>query len=234
MEVVDVALWRAEAICAERLCEGRVFLAGDAAHVVPPNGGYGGNTGVQDAHNLAWKLAAVVRGEAGPALLDTYDAERRPLDELTVRQAYTRYATRVVPERGSDGVDPVVPDIELEIGTVVRSSAVIGDGDDDGALHLDPALTRGRPGTRAPHVALPDGRSTLDLFGRDFVLVHGPAAHAPPGIAAHRLDAGALEVHGIEAAGAVLVRPDGIVAWRAPRLCEPQAVTQALNTVLAR
>jgi len=234
MEVVDVALWRAEAICAERLCEGRVFLAGDAAHVVPPNGGYGGNTGVQDAHNLAWKLAAVVRGEAGPALLETYDAERRPLDELTVRQAYTRYATRVVPERGSDGVDPVVPDIELEIGTVVRSSAVIGDGDDDGALHLDPALTRGRPGTRAPHLALPDGRSTLDLFGHEFVLVHGPAAHAPPGIAACRLDAGALEVYGIEAAGAVLVRPDGIVAWRAPRLCEPQAVTQALNTVLAR
>jgi len=234
MEIVDVALWRAEAICAERLCEGRVFLAGDAAHVVPPNGGYGGNTGVQDAHNLAWKLAAVVRGEAGPALLDTYDAERRPLDELTVRQAYTRYATRVVPERGSDGVDPVVPDIELEIGTVVRSSAVIGDGDDDGTLHLDPAQTRGRPGTRAPHLTLPDGRSTLDLFGRDFVLVHGPAAHAPPGIAACRLDGEALAVYGIEAAGAVLVRPDGIVAWRAPRMYEPAAVRQALNTVLAR
>ena len=104
MEIVDVANWRAEANCAERLREGRVFLAGDAAHVVPPNGGFGGNTGIQDAHNLAWKLAAVVKGEAGPALLDSYEAERLPLCELTVQQAYTRYATRVVPERGTDGV----------------------------------------------------------------------------------------------------------------------------------
>ncbi|HEY0364119.1 MAG TPA: FAD-dependent monooxygenase, partial [Solirubrobacteraceae bacterium] len=116
MDIVDVANWRAEATCAERLREGRVFLAGNAAHVVPPNGGFGGNTGIQDAHNLAWKLAAVVKGEAGPALLDTYEAERLPLCELTVQQAYTRYATRVVPERGTDGVQPQIPDIELEIG----------------------------------------------------------------------------------------------------------------------
>src|SRR5512133_2337221 len=66
MDIVDVANWRAEATCAERLREGRVFLAGDAAHVVPPNGGFGGNMGVQDALNLSWKLAAVVKGEAGP------------------------------------------------------------------------------------------------------------------------------------------------------------------------
>src|SRR4051794_10679513 len=70
MEIVDVANWRAEATCAERLHEGRVFLAGDAAHVVPPNGGFGGNMGIQDALNLAWKLAAVINGEAGPGLLD--------------------------------------------------------------------------------------------------------------------------------------------------------------------
>ena len=112
MEIVDVANWRAEATCAERLREGRVFLAGDAAHVVPPNGGFGGNTGIQDAHDLAWKLAAVLRGAAGPALLDSYEAERLPVCELTVQQAYTRYATRVVPERGIDGVQPPVPDIE--------------------------------------------------------------------------------------------------------------------------
>ena len=124
MEIVDIAPWQAEAICAERLQAGRVFLAGDAAHVVPPNGGFGGNAGVQDALNLAWKLAAVVKGEAGPALLDTYEAERLPLCELTVRQAYTRYASRVVPERGTDGVDPPVPDIELEIGLVMRSPAI--------------------------------------------------------------------------------------------------------------
>ena len=234
MEVVDVAHWRAEANCADRFREGDVFLAGDAAHVVPPNGGFGGNTGVQDAHNLAWKLAAVVREQAGPALLDTYEAERLPLGELTVRQAYTRYATRVVPERGSDGVERFVPDIQLEIGTVVRSLAVLGEGDDDGALHMDPAQACGRPGTRAPHVTLPGGRSTLDLFGRRFLLLHGPDAAAPPDVAAHTIDGDALAAHGIDRTGALLVRPDGIVAWRSRGSYPESAVPQALAAVLAR
>lgn len=233
MEVLDVANWRAEANCAERFQERRVFLAGDAAHVVPPNGGYGGNTGVQDAHNLAWKLAAVVSGEAGAALLDTYDPERRPLGELTVRQAYTRYATRVVPERGTEDVDPFVPDIQLEIGTVVRSSAVIDDGSDDGRLHMDPAQTRARPGTRAPHVPFVGG-STLDLFGAGFVLVHGPNAAVPAGVAAHALPDAALEPYGIARAGAALVRPDGIVAWRSREAYPADAVSGALDRVLSR
>jgi 2-polyprenyl-6-methoxyphenol hydroxylase-like FAD-dependent oxidoreductase len=234
IEVLDVAKWRAEANCAERFQEQRVFLAGDAAHVVPPNGGFGGNTGVQDAHNLAWKLAAVVSGEAGAALLDTYDAERRPLGELMVRQAYTRYATRVVPERGTDDVEPFVPDIQLEIGTVVRSSAVIDDGSDDSRLHMDPAEMQGRPGTRAPHVPLADGRSTLDLFGNAVMLAHGPEAVAPAGLAAHALPAAALEPYGITPAGAVLVRPDGIVAWRSRGPYAPDTVSDALDTVLSR
>ena len=105
-----------------------MFLAGDAAHVVPPNGGYGGNTGILDARNLAWKLAAVVKGEAGTGLLDTYEAERHPLGQLTVEQAYTRYATRVVPERGTDDAEPFIDDLTMELGLVMRSRAVIGDG----------------------------------------------------------------------------------------------------------
>jgi hypothetical protein len=185
MEVVDIAPWQAEANCAERLQAGRVFFAGDAAHVVPPNGGFGGNAGVQDAHNLAWKLAAVVKGDAGPGLLDTYEAERLPLCELTVQQAYTRYATRVVPERGTEGVEPAVPDIELEIGLVMRSAAILSEDGDDGVLHLPPSALDGRPGTRAPHVWLADGRSTLDLFGSQFVVLCPVGASvddwAPPG-----------------------------------------------------
>jgi 2-polyprenyl-6-methoxyphenol hydroxylase-like FAD-dependent oxidoreductase len=234
MEVLDVANWRAEANWAERFRQGRVFLAGDAAHVVPPNGGFGGNTGLQDAHNLGWKLAAVIRGEAGPALLDTYDAERRPLSQLIVRQAYQRYATRVVPERGSDDAPPFVPDIQLEIGTVVRSAAVIDDGSDDGCLHLDPGEARARPGTRAPHVALADGRSTLDLFGGDFVLLRGAQAVPPEGVASHALAVDALEAHAIAPDGGVLVRPDGVVAWRSRGSFAPNAVREAIDTVLAR
>ena len=219
MEIVDVANWRAEATCAERLREGRVFLAGDAAHVVPPNGGFGGNMGIQDALNLAWKLAAVVKGEAGPALLDSYEAERLPLCELTVQQAYTRYATRVVPERGTDGVQPPVPDIELEIGLVMRSAAIQREEDDDGALHLAPAALDGRPGTRAPHLVLADGRSTLDLFGSQFVVLRpagdGVDDWAPPGAASHVIDAEPFaESYGLSAGGATLVRPDGVIAWR--------------------
>jgi hypothetical protein len=229
MEVVDIAPWRAEANCAERLRADRVFLAGDAAHVVPPNGGFGGNTGVQDAHNLAWKLAAVVKGEAGPGLLDTYEAERLPLCDLMVRQAYTRYATRVVPERGTDDAEPPIPDIELEIGLVMRSAAILSE-DDDGVLHLPPSEL-GRPGTRAPHVWLGEDRSTLDLFGSSFVVLR-PAGEgiddwAPPGAVSHVIDADAY------AGGATLVRPDGVVAWRSRGPASRHDVERALATSLA-
>src|ERR671924_84882 len=238
MEIVDVANWRAEANWAERLCEGRVFLAGDAAHVVPPNGGFGGNTGVQDALNLAWKLAAVIKRDAGPALLDSYEAERLPLSRLTVQQAYTRYATRVVPERGTEGVEPPIPDIELEIGLVMRSEAILSEDGDDGVLHLPPSALDGRPGTRAPHVMLRGGRSTLDLFGSQFVVLR-PAGDAvddwaPPGAMSHVIDAEPFaEVYGLSAGGATLVRPDGVVAWRARRPTGRDELARALATALA-
>jgi 2-polyprenyl-6-methoxyphenol hydroxylase-like FAD-dependent oxidoreductase len=238
MELVDVANWQAEATWAERLREGRVFLAGDAAHVVPPNGGFGGNTGVQDAHNLAWKLAAVITGDAGPSLLDTYEAERLPMSKLTVEQAYTRYATRVVPERGTEGVEPAVPDIELEIGLVMRSEAILSEDADDGALHLDPSALDGRPGTRAPHVVLRDGRSTLDLLGPQFVVLR-PAGEgvddwAPPGAASHVVDAEPFaQAYGLSAGGASLVRPDGVIAWRAREGAGRDELTRALATALA-
>jgi len=239
MEIVDVANWRAEATCAERLRDGRVFLAGDAAHVVPPNGGFGGNMGIQDALNLAWKLAAVVKGDADPALLDSYEAERLPLCDLNVEQAYTRYATRVVPERGTDGVQPPIPDIELEIGLVMRSPVILPEEEDDGAVHLAPADLGGRPGTRAPHLVLSDGRSTIDLFGSDFVLLR-PAGEgvddwAPPGVTSHVIDAGSFaETYGLSAGGAMLVRPDGVIAWRSRGPAGRDEIERALATALAR
>src|SRR5205823_7189788 len=109
--IEDVATWRAVADSAERYRDGRVFLAGDAAHVVPPNGGFGGNAGVQDAHNLAWKLGMVLKGVAGPELLSTYEPERRPAAEFTSEQAYSRYVTRAAPYLGTDGIQPVENDL---------------------------------------------------------------------------------------------------------------------------
>jgi hypothetical protein len=99
---------------------------------------------------------------------------------------------------------------------------------------MDPAETLARPGTRAPHVPLEDGRSTLDLFGPGFVLVHGPDAAVPVGVAAHALPDAALERYGIAPAGAALVRPDGIVAWRSREAYSADAVTGALDRVLSR
>jgi hypothetical protein len=239
-EVIDVAHWRAESNYAARLSEGRVFLAGDAAHVVPPNGGFGGNAGILDARNLAWKLAAVVKGEAEPALLDTYDVERRPLSRQTVEQAYNRYALRVVPERGTDDVEPFIADIELELGLVMRSRAVIDDGEpDDGALHRELSSLGGRPGTRAPHVVIGEDRSTIDLFGRSFVLLRaagdGVDDWAPDSVEAHVIDAdGFAEAYGLSPGGAVLVRPDGIVGWRSKDGVDREELTRALDSILAR
>ena len=135
----DIASWRAVAEVAERFTERRVFLVGDAAHVMPPMGGFGGNTGVQDTHNLAWKLALVLKGMAGPQLLATYNTERQPIGELAMQQAYTRYVLRVVPERGKEGMQPLVDDLSMEIGYRYRSPAIVAKLDSGTSLYERPA-----------------------------------------------------------------------------------------------
>jgi FAD binding domain len=203
---------------------------------MPPNGGFGGNTGVQDAHNLAWKLALVLSGVAGPGLLDTYDDERRPIGELTVEQAYTRYVTRVAPYLGTEGMHPLVDDFSIEIGCRYNSTGVVLEPGGERPLHEHPRESRGRPGSRAPHVFLTrDGSrvSTLDLFGSEFVLLAGEQGAAWRDAAvrvAARLgvplrgyvvgdgvgdpEAGFGDAYAISKSGAVLVRPDGVVGWR--------------------
>ena len=166
VQIDGVARWRASSDVARSYQAGRVLLAGDAAHVMPPNGGFGGNTGIQDAYDLAWKLAYVVQGVADPALLDTYGAERRPVGVLTVEQAYTRYVTRTATYLGATDFQPLVADLEVELGYLYRSAAVTSEaGDGDGAVHADPRATRARPGSRAPH-ALGPPRRRKDLAAR--------------------------------------------------------------------
>jgi putative polyketide hydroxylase len=142
------------ALIADRFSSGRVFLAGDAAHTLPPaRGGYGANTGIEDAHNLAWKIGAVLSGASAPELLDTYDAERRPIAWLRHGQIFARpdYAQFA---RSADKDVRLIDDDAMELGQLYRSSAVIGAGED-----LPPALPPdqwvGQPGTRAPHVWYP-------------------------------------------------------------------------------
>jgi 2-polyprenyl-6-methoxyphenol hydroxylase-like FAD-dependent oxidoreductase len=178
VDVLDVDKWRAVAEAADTFQRGRIFIAGDAAHTMPPTGGFGGNTGIQDAHNIAWKLAFALSGKAGPALVDTYDQERQPAGMQAIEQAYNRYVMRSDPDLGTEGMHDAIPDMHVEFNRY-RSTAVIADPGyvDDGALDIDPRQSRGLPGTRAPHVELSgQGKtlSTLDLYVGDFVLMAGP------------------------------------------------------------
>jgi 2-polyprenyl-6-methoxyphenol hydroxylase-like FAD-dependent oxidoreductase len=207
VKIESVMHWNAEADVADRFQNGRVFLAGDAAHVMPPNGGFGGNTGVQDAHNLAWKLAHVLQGRAGPELLSTYESERRPVGAFTVEQAYTRYVTRTAPQLGTADLQPAAPDLNVELGYLYGCGAEV---------HGNPRESKARPGSRAPHVWIgegPDRASTLDWFGKDFVLLTGPDADTSREARVVR-DAAFLEAYGISPSGAVRVRPDGFVDSR--------------------
>ena len=250
--IENVMKWQATADTAERFQHGRVFLAGDAAHVMPPTGGFGGNAGVQDAHDLAWKLALVLRGIAGPELLSTYDAERRPVGAFTVEQAYSRYVTRWAPYLGTEGIQKIENDLDVDLAYRYRSEAIIPDGPDDGRMVEPTRETKARPGTRAPHVILDHhGQriSTLDLFGRHFVLLAAHEGDSWPVSAREAAQrAGVeLEVHqilqpdftdayGIGPSGAVLIRPDGFVAWRAATAegASPSVLDGVLATVLCR
>jgi hypothetical protein len=235
VKIDGVSRWRSVSDIARRYQAGRVFIAGDAAHVMPPNGGFGGNTGIHDVHNLAWKLALVLKGLAAPALLATYEQERRPVGKFTVEQAYTRYVTRSATYLGAKDFEPAANDFNIELGYLYHSPAVISE-DDDSAIHADPRETFGRPGSRAPHVWIEkqgERISTLDLFGPGFTLLAAPggeqwsaaaqAAAAGTGIIVNAYTFGKeirdpanafASAYGLSDTGAVLVRPDGFVGWR--------------------
>ncbi|MDF3299905.1 FAD-dependent oxidoreductase [Streptomyces tropicalis] len=253
---------------ADGFVHGRVLLAGDAAHVIPPTGGYGANTGIADAHNLAWKLALVLDGTAGPDLLRTYDAERGAVARCTAEQGSLQLAVRsgsATPEQQQAALDALT----VTMGQTYRSAAVVpAPGAEDRPAPADPRTLRGAPGTRAPYAVLArDGvpLTTLDLFGRGFVLLAGErggqwltaASGAAAGlrvrITARRVvpgtggGAGTLadpdgrfaELYGgLRPEGAVLVRPDGVVAWRSagadPAGREDEVLAAVLRTILAR
>ena len=263
VEIKGVLPWQSAVRVADRYQHGRVFLLGDAAHIMPPWGGFGANTGIQDAHNLAWKIAAVLRGQASPALLATYDTERQP-----VARTVAALSGRMNDEQG-------LMKAHAGLGTLhmlwamrrVFPYLTMGYGYASSAIVLEPGTPpgpdardlRGRPGTRAPHVWLVrEGRriSTLDLCGRGFVLLAGRdagafcrAARAISGQSGVRIDAFRMgadvqdaearwaSAYGVRGSGAVLVRPDGIVAWRAraASAADPEVtLRRVLGQILAR
>lgn len=255
-DATKVGIWELQARHAERYWQGRVFLVGDAAHAILPAGGLGAGTGIQDAFNLAWKLALVLSGKASPHLLASYEAERLPIGKLTVEQTLLRSAYRT-----GTGERTFLDDAEMIFGYRYWSSAVLTESSPKQApLTQDPQRLCGEPGTRAPHLLLEHRDicvSTIDLGGGRWSLWGGQDSSAwreaaqrvtqemGLAIAVHSIGAKAEwkdsegrfeECYGIGAKGAVLVRPDGFVAWRSPgRVNDPQRqLKQVVSSLLGR
>jgi flavin-dependent dehydrogenase len=236
---------------ADSFSKGRVHLIGDAVRVMPPTGGFGGNTAIMDGYYLAWKLAMVVKGEAGPALLDSHDAERRPYADIVVEQQYAAFVHRMRPDLADDTVaSPIDPVSTLFFGYRHLSNAVAQDPTDNGALLENPEQPTARPGSRAPHIPLRKNGadlSTRDLVGHTFVLLTTPAAQKwlrearTLNLSLHIHQIGAdledpegrfTKTYGITERGAVLIRPDGFIAWRAET--EEGDLATAVTKILAR
>jgi putative polyketide hydroxylase len=263
LEIIEAAAWQPYEQVADQFQCGRVFLVGDCGHTMPPFKAGGANTAIQSAHNLAWKLAAVLNGAADPALLTTFHAERHPVGRFAARQSLTGPTVGLL--RLEDEGPGLPPDEEasmfsLLVGFQYRSAAVVTDQPapaDPDAVSLVDEL-RGQPGTRVPHVWVQHGGqriSTLDLLGPSFTLLTtedgAPWAEAAAAVAAalgapidvHRIGGDAVDPEGAWAAitglkpdGALLVRPDDFVGWRADRLpVDPEhELRQALSAILAR
>lgn len=258
VKLLGAGTWEIAHRVADRFSTGRVHLVGDAAHLMPPTGGQGGGTAMLDGLHLAWKLAAVLRGQAGPGLLASHDAERRPHCEAIAEWQFANMVQRMAPHLADDTVRRPMDPVALAFGYRCPAGAFVPEPDPDGdpTLFEDPAQPTGRPGTAAPHVPLVRGDqdvSTRDLFGRDFVVLTGSAAWADATadvaarlgvpITAHLIGdpAGLIDRdgrwaagYGVGSTGAVLIRPDGIIAWRSAAAGGPSALEQALRTVLDR
>jgi hypothetical protein len=261
-EILSVMRWVRRELVADRYGTGRVFIAGDAAHLMSPTGGFGMNTGIGDAVDLGWKLDAVLRGWGGPALLASYDTERRPVGLRNVAEASKNLGRMLATRRRLPPPQVFEPQgvaARKEYGDWFTASmraewfangVMLGyrydyspivwpDGTpappDETATYTQTA----RPGARAPHVWLADGRSTLDLFGRGFTLLalgdDAPAtARIERAAAERRLPLTVVRLAEPDVLAAyqrrlVLVRPDGHVAWRSDT--EPSEAGALLDVI---
>lgn len=251
IDIVEVAAWQPYEQVADQFQCGRAFLVGDSAHTMPPFKAGGANTAIQSAHNLAWKLTAVLSGDAGAALLSTYHAERHPVGRFAARQSLTGPTVALLPLSDDSPrlpVDEECPMFSLLIGYQYRSAAVVTDepdADPDSPQLVDEL--HGQPGTRVPHVWVREGVSPLDLLGPGFTVFTGDerwcgavtsasAALAIPITMQLIGDDAWAAATGLAPEGALLIRPDDFIGWRADELpSDPKnELVQALSAILAR
>jgi putative polyketide hydroxylase len=246
VDILTTARWELTALVAEKFQCGRVSLAGDAAHTLPPNrGGYGANTGIADVHNLAWKLAAVLSGASTPELLDTYSPERRPVAWLRHQQIFARADYKIHIAVDAKPAE-VIDDFAMELGQLYRSKGFVGVTDDLPEA-LRPDQWAGQPGTRTPHFWLTrNGHrvSSLDLYQHGWVLLSETSAEwksaAENASQESEIEIKPVQVDvdvqvddintfrhamGISDNGASLVRPDGYIAWRSTDMPSDPAAT---------
>lgn len=229
---IDVAIvatdpWQARMLLADRYRAGRLFLVGDAAHQNPPWGGHGFNTGVGDAVNLGWKLAAVLHGWAPEQLLDSYEAERRPIAAQTIEVAASNMAALSIDLASSSDSS------ESDAAKIMRTKTPEFHADDlvfgygygpsagTHATGSDGYVPRTDPGGRLPHRIVAGG-PLYDLLGPELTVL-GPAEPSAALVAAAA--ARGIPLSEIEQSGPVLlVRPDQHIAWKGDRVTDPDAV----------
>ena len=261
-ELIAVRPWTGHCVVADRYQDRRVFLAGDAAHLNWPAGGFGMNTGMGDAVDIGWKLAAVLQGWGGTKLLDSYTVERKPIAMINVNEAAEMRAS-------FDTQAPFAPQISedsdagrqlrekaravtmrtrakefkhdsagIELGYRYENSPIcVADGTPAPELDHGLYVPSTWPGVRAPHVWLKDGRSTLDLFGKGFVLLNFSGVNTnsftqaakPVGLPLEVINLDEPKVRETYERNLVLVRPDGQVAWRGDTL--PNNVSEIIDKV---
>ncbi len=247
-EIHSVLPWRRAELVADTFSSGRVFLAGDSAHVMSPTGGMGMNTGLGDVVDLGWKLDAVIRGWGAEELLDTYSLERRPIAIRNAAVSTHNFKSWQPREDTAAILDdsPEADALRGRIGAGLRettrldweswglqvgyryegSPIVLADGTAAPPDDYSSYTPTSRPGSRAPHAWMADGRSTLDLFDKGFVLLcfEGAIAHDVAALqnAAERrsmpltiVPVADPQIARLYERCLVLVRPDGHVAWRA-------------------
>jgi 2-polyprenyl-6-methoxyphenol hydroxylase-like FAD-dependent oxidoreductase len=235
-DILSEDLWAARLAVADAYGTERVFLVGDAAHLNPPWGGHGFNTGLGDAVNLGWKLAATLQGWAGPELLGSYEPERRPVAEQTIAVAVnnmtaipevvfetlrddptlTGPSAAAIRQGVHDSKDSEFHSLGLVLGYEYGNSPIVLDGHGrEGEFDSTDYVPSFEPGGRLPHSWLADGRSVYDLIGPGFTLFADPdselAAEFQIAAAERSLP---LTVAAAPIDEALLVRSDGHIAWR--------------------